>query len=79
MRTYLVRLRENKGLSMRRLAREAGISFQYYSTIEDGEKGNKMSLIVTGKIAKVLDISLEAFYELEKEYQESLLSKYGNS
>lgn len=69
MRYYLVKLREEKGYSMRKLAREADISFQYYSKLENGEKGDKMSLIVAGKIAKALNIDLSNLYFLEIIYQ----------
>ncbi len=72
MRLYLSNIRQNKGLSQRKVAREAGISFQHYSMIESGERGGKVSFLIVGRIAKALDISLDDFYKLECEYQDSL-------
>ena len=72
MRKYLSEIRLNKGYSQRRLAREAGISFQHYSKIESGERGNKVSFLIIGRIADVLDIPLDDFYRMELEYQEKL-------
>ena len=72
MRKYLSDIRLNKGYSQRRLAREAGISFQHYSKIESGERGNKVSFLIIGRIAEVLDIPLDDFYKMELEYQEKL-------
>ena len=72
MRKYLSDIRLNKGYSQRRLAREAGISFQHYSKIESGERGNKVSFLIIGRIAEVLEIPLDDFYRMELEYQEKL-------
>ena len=72
MRKYLSDIRLNKGYSQRRLAREAGISFQHYSKIESGERGNKVSFLIIARIADVLDIPLDDFYKMELEYQEKL-------
>ena len=72
MRKYLSEIRLNKGYSQRRLAREAGISFQHYSKIESGERGYKVSFLIIGRIADVLDIPLDDFYRMELEYQEKL-------
>ena len=72
MRKYLSDIRLNKGYSQRRLAREAGISFQHYSKIESGERGYKVSFLIIGRIADVLDIPLDDFYKMELEYQEKL-------
>lgn len=72
MRLYLSKLRLEKGYSQRRVAREAGISFQHYSKIENGERGSKVSFLIIGRIAAVLGIPLDKFYEMESEYQESI-------
>ena len=72
MRKYLSYIRLNKGYSQRRLARESGISFQHYSKIESGERGNKVSFLIIGRIAEVLDIPLDDFYKMEVEYQEKV-------
>lgn len=72
MRLYLSKIRMEKGYSQRRVAREAGISFQHYSKIENGDRGSKVSFLIIGRIAKALDISLEKFLDMEIAYQNSL-------
>lgn len=72
MRKYLFELRMNKGFSQRKVARESGISYQHYSKIENGERGNKVSFLVVGRIAKVLEVPLEKMFELEEAYQDSI-------
>ena len=76
MRTYLSSLRMEKGFSQRRVARESGVSYQHYSKLENGDRGGKVSLLIIGRIAKVLGVSLDELYLKESEYQDSLeLSK----
>ena len=72
MRMYLVRARQKLGYSQRRVAKVAGVSYQHYSMFENGTRGKQVSLMIVGKISKVLEIPLEVFYVLEKEYLESL-------
>lgn len=72
MRLYLSKIRMEKGYSQRRVAREAGISFQHYSKIENGDRGSKVSFLIIGRIAKALDIPLEKFLDMETAYQNSL-------
>lgn len=72
MRKYLYDLRVNKGFSQRKVAREAGVSYQHYSKIETGERGNKVSFLVVGRIAKVLEVPLDKMFELEEAYQDSI-------
>jgi len=68
LRMYLVNARQSKGYSQRRTARESGISYQHYAKIESGDRGKKVSFIIIGRIANVLDISLDELYKLEKSY-----------
>lgn len=72
MRKYLYEIRLNKGFSQRKVARESGISYQHYSKIENGERGNKVSFLVVGRIARVLEVPLEQLFELEEAYQDSM-------
>lgn len=65
---YLVNAREKKGYSQRRTASEAGLSHQHYSRIETGVRGKKVSFLTIGRIARVLDVSLDEFYRYEKAY-----------
>lgn len=58
--------------SQRKVARIAGISYQHYSKIENGERGKNVSLMVVGRIAQALEMPLEEFYFLERIYQEEM-------
>lgn len=69
---YLVEARQNKGYSQRKTAREAGVSYQHYSMIEKGDRGKKVSFLLVGRISSVLEIPLDDFYRLEKEYFERI-------
>lgn len=69
---YLVEARQNKGYSQRKTAREAGVSYQHYSKIENGDRGKKVSFLLVGRISFVLEIPLDDFYRLEKEYFERI-------
>lgn len=71
-RNYLTKAREKKNLTMRKTASLAGISYQHYSKIENGEKGSKLSLRIMARIADVLCISLDELNSFEKEYQVSI-------
>lgn len=72
IRSYLVDLRNKKDYSQRRVARESGMSFQHYARLENGSRGGKVSLVIMGRIAHTLDISLEDIYQLEEKYQNKL-------
>ncbi|MDD2575195.1 MAG: helix-turn-helix transcriptional regulator [Acholeplasmataceae bacterium] len=67
---YLVNQRMKMNYSQRKVARIAGISYQHYSKIENGERGRNVSLMVVGRIAQALEIPLEEFYFFEQIYQE---------
>lgn len=69
---YLVNARQGKGYSQRKTAREAGISYQHYSKIENGNRGRRISFMIIGRISTVLEIKLDDFYRLEKEYIERI-------
>ena len=75
IRMYLVELRQSLGYSMRKTAREAGISFQHYSKIENGERGQHVSLLIMYKISKALHCSIETIAEKEIEYSNGLISE----
>lgn len=67
-RDYLYKLRSEKSLSQRKLAGDAGISYQHYGLLENGNRGGKVSLVIMGKIAKVLGVSLDLIFEEEMKY-----------
>lgn len=69
IRMYLVNAREKKGYSMRKTARVAGMSFQHYSKIENGDRGTHVSFMIMSRIADALDISLDDMKKAEREYQ----------
>ena len=69
IRMYLYSAREAKGLSMREVAIRAGLAFQHYSMIENGEKGPRISFITMCRISEALDISLSELKEAEMKYQ----------
>ena len=72
MRNYLIKIRTAKGISKRKVAREAGLSYQNYIRIENGERGKKVSFLIIGRIAKALDVSLDELYKSEQDYIDSL-------
>lgn len=69
VRSYLIDLRIKKDYSQRKVARESGMSYQHYARLESGARGGKVSLVIMGRIAHTLDVSLEDIYQLEEKYQ----------
>lgn len=63
MRAWLINLRGNK--SQKEIAGECGISQNYYSWIETGERDPSVS--TAKKIAEVLGFNWTKFYEDESE------------
>jgi DNA-binding XRE family transcriptional regulator len=58
MRIWLRELRNKKNLSQATLAKEIGISQNYYSDIENGHKQTDMNLSIAAKIADFFNIPL---------------------
>ena len=67
MRQWLKELREQSGLSQCSVAEKSGISRNYYSAIENGERGKPLNVDVAKKIAEALHFDWTRFYEDEKE------------
>lgn len=65
MRKYLKSLRESKNISQQVVADKIGITRQYYSSIENGERQADMSLSIMKKLSEVFNISLEHIVEQE--------------
>ncbi|PEL12697.1 helix-turn-helix transcriptional regulator [Bacillus sp. AFS017336] len=61
MREWLVRARQQKKLTHEQVANEVGISRQYYSMIENGERSPSVN--VSKKIALVLNFDWTIFFE----------------
>lgn len=59
MRQYLKELREEKGMCQQDVADSIGISRQYYSQIEDGQRQKKMEITLASALANALDTTLE--------------------
>lgn len=72
MRVYLAQARERRGLSMRKTAMLAGITYQHYAMVEYGQKGARISFRTMCKIADVLNLSLDVVKNYEEKYQEDL-------
>lgn len=66
---YLVNARKQKGYSMRKTARIAGITFQHYSKIENGDRGERVSFMIMSRIADALEIPMDEMKKLERAYQ----------
>ena len=66
---YLVNARNHKGYSMRKTARIAGITFQHYSKIENGDRGERVSFMIMSRIADALEIPMDEMKKLERAYQ----------
>lgn len=66
---YLVNARNQKGYSMRKTARIAGITFQHYSKIENGDRGERVSFMIMSRIADALEIPMDEMKRLERAYQ----------
>lgn len=66
---YLVNARNRKGYSMRKTARIAGITFQHYSKIENGDRGERVSFMIMSRIADALEIPMDEMKRLERAYQ----------
>ena len=62
MRWWLVRIRENKGLSQYGVASRAGISQSYYALIETGQRGNPLNVNIAKQIATALSFDWTKFY-----------------
>ena len=69
IRMYLVNARNRKGYSMRKTARIAGITFQHYSKIENGDRGERVSFMIMSRIADALEIPMDEMKKLERAYQ----------
>lgn len=76
-RMYLVRKRNEVGLSINKLARLTYTQRQQYYRFEKGITGGKVSLMYFATIVLALGFNLEEAYYLEKQYQEFMFAKYG--
>jgi transcriptional regulator with XRE-family HTH domain len=71
LREYLIKLRKGKSLTQQQMADKIGITKQYYSKIEKGERQRKMDLVLVSAIASIFDVPIEQIAEYEKELTKS--------
>lgn len=68
MREYLKKLREDKGLTSQEVADKIGITRQYYSMIESGERQRKMDITLAKSISMVFDVPFEQVVSEENKF-----------
>nr|DAU71463.1 MAG TPA: Helix-turn-helix XRE-family like protein [Caudoviricetes sp.] len=66
MRQWLVALRGNS--TQKEIADKLGITQQYYSYIESGERQKKMDVQICEKLAQIFGISISEIIRLELEH-----------
>jgi len=66
MREYLIHLRMKQNESQQSVADSLGISRQYYSLIESGERQKNMDITLLSKLSDVFHIPLAEMVELER-------------
>lgn len=65
MRKWLKELREKFDMSQQNVAEQLGISQNYYSMIESGERQSKMTIEMAQKLAKIFDVSIDVIFKNE--------------
>lgn len=65
MRTYLIDRRAEKNLTQQDVANQLGISRQYYSAIENGERQKKMEITLVAKLSTILELPISTIIENE--------------
>lgn len=63
MREWLRQIRKQNKLTQNQVAKRAGISGNYYSCIETGERGKPLPVGTAKKIAESLGFNWQRFYE----------------
>lgn len=67
MRTWLKKLREQRGLSQKEISEKLSIKPNYYSMIENGERQKQLSMELAQKIADVFGVTLDYISKHESE------------
>ena len=75
MREWLKNLRVEHSFTQQDVADKLGITRQYYSYIECGERQKKMDITFVSKISDIFGISIQAIIDFEDE----LALKYANA
>jgi len=69
MRKYLKEARTKLGLSQGNVAKKLGISANYYSCIENGERQEDMKTSLLIDLSGILKIPISKMLKYEKEYR----------
>jgi transcriptional regulator with XRE-family HTH domain len=69
-RKYLYNFRKKNRYTMFQVSEMIDMSKPYYERIEKGIKGQRLSLKTAYKLATLLQIDLNKFYDLEEQYQQ---------
>lgn len=65
MRKWLKEHRTKKGLTMKELGVELGVSESYYCAIENGSRKSKLSLDMAAKLSEILGITIAQIADYE--------------
>lgn len=71
MRTYLKNIRTHSKLSQNDIAKKLGVTRQYYSLIESGDRQKKMDIELIQKLSVVFNVSVEYIIEQETALKQS--------
>lgn len=69
LRKYLYDFRKKNGYTKMQVSEMIDMCRIYYERIEKGTKGQRLSLKTAYKLATLLQIDLNEFYDLEEQYQ----------
>lgn len=68
MRTYLKKKREDNGFTQQYVAEKVGISTQYYSLIERGERKQEMNISMLCKLAEIFGVPVSELIAAERKF-----------
>ena len=71
-RYWLMDLRRNNNLTIQSVSAHAKISKQYYSMLENGQRGKHLGFLIGVRIARGLGISADLFYDYEEKYRKTM-------
>ena len=71
-RYWLMDLRRNKNLTIQSVSAHAKNSKQYYSMLENGQRGKHLGFLIGVRIARGLGISADLFYDYEEKYRKTM-------
>lgn len=71
MRTWLKDLREDRQLTVQKMAEELEIGADHYAVIENGQLPLNIPVLMAVKLSELFDIPLSRLILYEQEYKES--------